>query len=74
MPRRFVVEMSQNFICRLGATYLCGAPLLKLRETRAQIITGGSFSWPLFSALAKTYALGNLYPGLTFSLGTLPEL
>jgi hypothetical protein len=75
MLTRFVVEMSQNlYFVGLVLTYLLWGAILKLRETRAQIIQLVLSLGLYFSALAATYALRNLYPGLHLVWGHLPEL
>ncbi len=70
MLTRFVVELSQNlYFVGLVLTYLLWGAILKLRETRAQIIHMVLSLGLYFSAFAATYALRNLYPGLHQVLG-----
>lgn len=75
MLTRFVVELSQNlYFVGLVLTYLLWGAILKLRETRAQLIQLVLSLGLYFSAFAATYALRNLYPGLHMVLGLLPQL
>ena len=75
MLTRFVVELSQNlYFVGLVLTYLLWGAILKLRETRAQIIQLVLSLGLYFSAFAATYALRNLYPGLHVVWGHLPQL
>ena len=75
MLTRFVVEMSQNlYFVGLVLTYLLWGAILKLRETRAQIIQLVLSLGLYFSAFAATYALRNLYPSLHLTLGFLSQL
>jgi len=72
---RFVVELSQNlYFVGLVLTYLLWGAILKLRETRAQLIQLVLSLGLYFSAFAATYALRNLYPGLQMVWGHLPQL
>ncbi len=72
---RFVVELSQNlYFVGLVLTYLLWGAILKLRETRAQLIQLVLSLGLYFSAFAATYALRNLYPGLHLVWGHLPQL
>jgi len=75
MLTRFVVELSQNlYFVGLVLTYLLWGAILKLRETRAQLIQLVLSLGLYFSAFAATYALRNLYPGLHVVWGHLPQL
>ncbi len=75
MLTRFVVELSQNlYFVGLVLTYLLWGAILKLRETRAQLIQLVLSLGLYFSAFAATYALRNLYPGLHMVWGHLPQL
>ncbi len=75
MLTRFVVELSQNlYFVGLVLTYLLWGAILKLRETRAQIIHMVLSLGLYFSAFAATYALRNLYPGLHQVLGYMSQL
>jgi hypothetical protein len=75
MLTRFVVELSQNlYFVGLVLTYLLWGAILKLRETRAQLIQLVLSLGLYFSAFAATYALRNLYPGLHAVWGHLPQL
>jgi len=75
MLTRFVVELSQNlYFVGLVLTYLLWGAMLKLRETRAQLIQLVLSLGVYFSAFAATYALRNLYPGLHLVSGHLPQL
>jgi hypothetical protein len=75
MLTRFVVELSQNlYFVGLVLTYLLWGAILKLRETRTQIIQLVLSLGLYFSAFAATYALRNLYPDLHAVWGHLPQL
>lgn len=61
MLTRFVVELSQNlYFVGLVLTYLLWGAILKLRETRTQLIQLVLSLGLYFSAFAATYALRNL--------------
>lgn len=63
MITHFVVELSQNlYFVGLVLTYLLWAAILKMRETRAQLIQLVLSLGVYFSLFAATYALRNLYP------------
>jgi hypothetical protein len=65
MLTRFVVELSQNlYFVGLVLTYLLWGAILKLRETRTQLIQLVLSLGLYFSAFAATYALRNLSPNL----------
>lgn len=75
MLTRFVVELSQNlYFVGLVLTYLLWGAILKLRETRTQIIQLVLSLGLYFSAFAATYALRNLYPDLHAVWGHLPQV
>jgi hypothetical protein len=60
---RFVVEMSQNlYFVGLVLTYVLWGAILKLRETRAQLVQLVLSLGVYFSLFAANYALRNLYP------------
>jgi hypothetical protein len=64
----FVFELSQNlYFVGLVLTYILWAAILKLRETRAQLIQLVLSLGIYFSLYAANYALRNLYP----SMGTM---
>jgi hypothetical protein len=61
---RFVVELSQNlYFVGLVLTYLLWGAVMKIRETRTQIIQLVSALGVYFSAFAANYALFNLSKG-----------
>jgi hypothetical protein len=61
---RFVVELSQNlYFVGLVLTYLLWGAVMKLRETRTQLIQLVSALGVYFSAFAANYALFNLSKG-----------
>lgn len=61
----FVVEVAQNlYFVGLVLTYLLWGAILKLRETRTQLIQLVLALGLYFSIFAASYALRNLYPGL----------
>lgn len=60
---RFVIELSQNlYFVGLVVTYILWGAILKLRETRSQLIQIVLSLGVYFSAFAANYALRNLYP------------
>jgi len=60
---RFVVELSQNlYFVGLVLTYVLWAAILKLRETRTQLIQIVLSLGVYLSLFAADYALRNLYP------------
>lgn len=72
---RFVVELSQNlYFVGLVLTYLLWGAILKLRETRTQLIQLVLSLGLYFSAFAATYAVRNLYPNLHMISGYVSEL
>src|SRR5256714_14118483 len=63
----FFVELSQNlYFVGLVLTYVLWGAILKLRETRTQLIQLVLSLGVYFSAFAATYALRNMYPNLQF--------
>lgn len=61
----FVFELSQNlYFVGLVLTYVLWGAILKLRETRAQLVQIVLALGVYFSAFAADYALRNLYPHL----------
>lgn len=75
MVTRFVVELSQN-LCFVGLvlTYVLWAAVVKLRETRTQLIQLVLGLGVYFSAFAANYALRNLYPQFSAIWMYLPPL
>ena len=72
---RFVVELSQNlYFVGLVLTYLLWGAVMKLRETRTQVIQLVSALGVYFSAFAANYALHNLSPGHSTLWTYLPQL
>jgi hypothetical protein len=69
---RFVVELSQNlYFVGLVLTYVLWGAILKLRETRAQLVQLVLSLGIYFSLFAANYAIRNLYPaasGISISL------
>jgi hypothetical protein len=62
---KFIREFSQNiYFVGLVLTYLLWGAVLKLRETRAQLVQFILALGIYFSGTAGTYALQNLFPGL----------
>ena len=60
---RFVVELSQNlYFVGLILTYVLWGAILKLRETRAQLVQLVLSLGIYFSLFAANYAIRNLYP------------
>ena len=71
----FVIELSQNlYFVGLVLTYLLWASILKMRETRTRLIQLVLSLGVYFSLFAATYALRNLYPGMSSLLQALPPL
>jgi hypothetical protein len=61
---RFVVELQQNlYFVGLVLTYLLWGAVMKLRETRTQVIQLVSTLGVYFSALAANYAFHHIAPG-----------
>jgi hypothetical protein len=66
MITHFVVELSQNlYFVGLVLTYLLWAAIMKMRETRAQLVQLVLSLGVYFSLFAATYALRNLYPSMS---------
>jgi len=75
MITRFVVELSQNlYFVGLVLTYVLWGALVKLRETRTQLIQLILVLGIDFSAFAANYALWNLFHGLSYILRYVPPL
>jgi hypothetical protein len=65
MVTSFVYELSQNlYFVGLVLTYVLWGAILKLRETRTQLIQLVLSLGVYFSAFAATFALGNIFPNL----------
>jgi hypothetical protein len=65
MLTSFVYELSQNlYFVGLVLTYVLWGAILKLRETRAQLIQLVLSLGIYFSAFAASFALKNMFPGL----------
>ena len=65
MVTSFVYELSQNlYFVGLVLTYVLWGAILKLRETRAQLIQIVLSLGVYFSAFAAIFALGNMFPTL----------
>ncbi len=63
----FVYELSQNlYFVGLVLTYVLWGAILKLRETRAQLIQLVLSLGVYFSAFAATFALENMFPSFQF--------
>ena len=66
MMTHFVVELSQNlYFVGLILTYLLWGAIMKMRETRAQLVQLVLSLGVYFSLFAATYALRNLYPSMS---------
>ena len=71
----FVVELSQNlYFVGLVLTYLLWGAVMKLRETRTQVIQLVSALGVYFSAFAGNYALHSLSPGHSTVWTYLPQI
>lgn len=71
----FVVELSQNlYFVGLVLTYILWGAILKLRETRTQLVQLVLSLGLYFSVFAAAYALGNLYPQANAILGSLVQV
>lgn len=65
MVTSFVYELSQNlYFVGLVLTYVLWGAILKLRETRTQLVQLVLSLGVYFSAYAATFALGNIFPNL----------
>jgi uncharacterized membrane protein YgdD (TMEM256/DUF423 family) len=63
----FFFELSQNlYFVGLVLTYVLWGAILKLRETRTQLIQLVLSLGIYFSAFAATFALGNMFPNFQF--------
>lgn len=73
---QFVVELSQNlYFVGLVLTYVLWGAILKLRETRAQLIQLVLSLGVYFSLFAANYAIRNLYPAaISLSIALLQFL
>jgi hypothetical protein len=68
MLTHFFFELSQNlYFVGLVLTYLLWGAVLKLRETRTQLIQLVLSLGVHFSVFAATYALRNMYPGFQYA-------
>jgi hypothetical protein len=75
MITRFVVELSQNlYFVGVVLTYLLWGAVVKLRETRAQLVHLVLGLGVYFSAFAANYAMRNLYPQLSMVWMYVPPL
>jgi len=73
MVTSFVYELSQNlYFVGLVLTYVLWGAILKLRETRTQLIQLVLSLGIYFSAFAATFALGNIFPNLQFIADICP--
>ena len=71
----FVIELSQNlYFVGLVLTYLLWGAVMKLRETRTQVIQLVSALGVYFSAFAGNYALHSLSPGHSTVWTYLPQI
>ena len=71
----FVLELSQNiYFVGLVLTYILWGAILKLRETRTQLVQLVLSMGLYFSVLAADYALSNLYPQANALLGSLVQV
>lgn len=72
---KFVVELEQNLnFVGLVLTYLLWGAVMKMRETRTQVIQLVSALGVYFSAFAGNYALHNLAPGHSTVWTYLPQI
>ncbi len=72
---QFVVELSQNlYFVGLVLTYVLWGAILKLRETRSQLIQLVLALGVYFSLFAANYAVRNLYPGSISLSAALDQL
>jgi hypothetical protein len=73
MVTSFVYELSQNlYFVGLVLTYVLWGAILKLRETRTQLIQLVLSLGVYFSAYAATFALGNIFPNLQYVADICP--
>ena len=75
MATTFVYELSQNlYFVGLVLTYVLWGAILKLRETRTQLIQLVLSLGVYFSAFAATFALGNMFPNSLQSVAYIVPL
>lgn len=73
MLTTFVYELSQNlYFVGLVLTYVLWGAILKLRESRTQLIQLVLSLGVYFSAFAATFALENMFPNLQFFTYIVP--
>jgi hypothetical protein len=73
MLASFVFELSQNlYFVGLVLTYVLWGAILKLRESRSQLIQLVLSLGVYFSAFAATFALENMFPNLQFFAYIVP--
>lgn len=73
MLTSFFFELSQNlYFVGLVLTYVLWGAILKLRETRTQLIQLVLSLGIYFSAFAATFALGNMFPNYQFFMYVVP--
>jgi hypothetical protein len=73
MVTSFVYELSQNlYFVGLVLTYVLWGAILKLRESRTQLIQLVLSLGVYFSAFAATFALENMFPNLQFFTYIVP--
>jgi hypothetical protein len=73
MVTGFVYELSQNlYFVGLVLTYVLWGAILKLRESRTQLIQLVLSLGVYFSAFAATFALENMFPNLQFFTYIVP--
>jgi hypothetical protein len=73
MLTNFVYELSQNlYFVGLVLTYVLWGAILKLRESRTQLIQLVLSLGVYFSALAANFALENMFPNLQFFTYIVP--
>lgn len=75
LTSRFVIELSQNlYFVGLVLTYILWGAVMKLRETRTRVIQLVLALGIYFSAYSATYALRNMFPGISFLRTVMPAL
>jgi hypothetical protein len=75
MVTRFAYELSQNlYFVGLVLTYVLWGAILKLRETRSQLIQLVLSLGIYFSAFAATFAMQNMWPTWQFSMYIVPTV
>lgn len=71
----FAYSLSQNlYFVGLVLTYVLWGAILKLRETRTQLIQFVLSLGVYFSLFAANYAIANLYPSSAFVVGPLMQI